>query len=249
VYAQAGEPYVPSNSAKLIPPRWKGKALGVPVRDAPFEKATYSPEPYTGGVIKYLGSEQASKWTYSKPAFASKDFSKWDEFSGYSRMVMYREQVAKELKVAEGALQAAAQRALAATGSSGEGSQHLPAFSPMKGGRGEGGGEGGEGGHGGSGHRSPGSGSPPKPRASPTQFDRNRDIRDPKDVYRMTGIYKISHPGMDFKPNETSNMAYAEGLPTPEEMRLVSSPNKRVAVTKQFIRTNGAWAAVTGKMP
>ena len=75
------------------------------------------------------------------------------------------------------------------TGSSGEGSQHLPAFSPMKGGRGEGGGEGGEGGHGGSGHRSPGSGSPPKPRASPTQFDRNRDIRDPKDVYRMTGIF------------------------------------------------------------
>ena len=241
---------MPAGSSKLVPERWKGKALGVPVRDAPFSKATYSPEPYTGGVIKYLGSEQASKWTYSKPAFASKDFSKWDEFSGYSRMVMYREQVAKELKVAEGALQAAAQRALAATGGSGEGSQRLPAYSPMKGSRG-GGGAGGEEGSASASHGASGGagGSPPKPRASPTQFDRNRDIRDPKDVYRMTGIYKISHPGMDFKPGETSNMAYAEGLPTPEEMRLVSSPNKRVAVTKQFVRTNGAWAAVTGKMP
>ena len=240
VYAQAGEPYVPAGSAKLIPPRWKGKALAVPVRDAPFEKATYTPEPYTGGVIKYLGSEQAAKWTYSKPAFASKDFSKTDEFSGYSRMVMYREQVAKELKVAEAGLAAAQERALAATGGSGEGSQRLPAFSPMKGGRSE---HGASGEHGGSG------GSPPKPRASPTQFDRNRDIRDPKDVYRMTGIYKISHPGMSFVQGETSNMAYAEGLPTPEEMRLVVSPNKRISVTKQFVRQNGAWAAVTGKMP
>ena len=65
----------------------------------------------------------------------------------------------------------------------------------------------------------------------------------------MTGIYKISHPGMSFVPGETSNMAYAEGLPTPEEMRLVVSPNKRISVTKQFVRQNGAWAAVTGKMP
>jgi hypothetical protein len=252
VYAQAGEPYVAAGSSKLVPERWKGKKLSVPVRDADFSKATYVPEPYTGGVIKYLGSEQAAKWTYSKPAFASKDFSKTDEFSGYSRMVMYREQVAKELKVAEGALQAAAQRALQSTSGSGEGSQRLPAFSPMKarGGGGGGGEEGGEGsGRGGASGSGGLGGSPPKPRASPTQFDRNRDIRDPKDVYRMTGIYKISHPGMDFKAGETSSMDYAEGLPTPEEMRLVSSPNKRVAVTKQFVRANGAWAAVTGKMP
>jgi hypothetical protein len=166
----------------------------------------------------------------------SKDFSKTDEFSGQARMVVYREQVAKELKVAESALKKAAEIALAATqhSDSGSGSGMLPPFSPMKG----------------SGHEASDSGrSPRRHRASPTQFDRLRDHRTVKEVYNMNEIYKTNHSGMDFGPSPPSSHDYAEALPTPEEMRKVVSPNKRVAVTKQFVRQNGAWAAVTGKMP
>jgi len=246
VYNWAGEPYVPAGSSKNIPERWKGKALGVPVAPATFDKLTYTAEPYTGGVIRYAGSPDALKWTYAKPAFASKDFSKTDEFSGYSRMVMFREQVAKELKVAEAGLKKAAEEALAGTGSA-----RMPQYSPMKGGASaRAGGEGGElGASGGSGGGSPGGSGRVRPRASPTQFDRLRDHRTTKEVYNMEQIYKISHSGLDFGAKGPSSHDYAEGLPTPEEMRKVVSPNKRVAVTKQFVRANGAWAAVTGKMP
>ena len=236
VYNWAGEPYVPAGSSKLVPERFKGKRLGVPVAPATFGKVEYKPEPYTGGVIKYAGSPEALKWTYTKPVFMSKDFSKTDEFSGQARMVVYREQVAKELKVAESALKKAAEIALAATqhSDSGSGSGMLPPFSPMKG----------------SGHEASDSGrSPQRHRASPTQFDRLRDHRTVKEVYNMNEIYKTNHSGMDFGPSPPSSHDYAEALPTPEEMRKVVSPNKRVAVTKQFVRQNGAWAAVTGKMP
>ena len=235
VYNWAGEPYVPAGSSKLVPERFKGKRLGVPVAPATFGKVEYKPEPYTGGVIKYAGSPEALKWTYTKPVFMSKDFSKTDEFSGQARMVVYREQVAKELKVAESALKKAAEIALAATQHSDGGSSgRLPPFSPMKG----------------SGHEASDSGrSPQRHRASPTQFDRLRDHRTVKEVYNMTEIYKTNHSGMDFGPSPPSSHDYAEALPTPEEMRKVVSPNKRVAVTKQFVRQNGAWAAVTGKMP
>ncbi len=126
-------------------------------------------------------------------------------------MVIYREQVAKELKVAEKALQRAAAMTLSAsgeldaTGSSGEG------------------------------------GSPTTPTrtarlartrdfASPTQFDRLRDHRTTKEIYGVEGYYKASH-SPDFGASQTAYQSYSEDLPTAEEMR---RPGSRFASAFSF---------------
>ncbi len=141
-------------------------------------------------------------------------------------MVVYREQVSKELKVAEKALQRAAEMTLSSSTGSSNNSDGEPT-TPTRSTRRLGG---------------------TRDFASPTQFDRLRDLRSTKEIYNIDRFYKAAHTA-DFGATATSNMAYAEDLPTPEEMREMSSPNKRVAVTKQFYRGNGVWSAITGAMP
>jgi len=143
-------------------------------------------------------------------------------------MVIYRDQVAKELKVAEKALQRAAQMTLANSGdfssstSSSEGSVTTPTRTTRV--------------------------ARERNFASPTQFDRLRDHRSTKEIYNVDRMYKPDH-ALDFGATETAYMSYSEDLPTPDEMRKMTSPNKRVAVTKQFYRTNGVWSSITGAMP
>jgi len=233
VYSWAGEPYKTANAD--IPDKWKGKRIAVPARDAPFSKLDYKGEPYgAGGYIRYSvagGGASLPQKVYPAPAFGSKDFTKTDEFSGYSRMVTYREQVSKELKVAEKALQRAAAMTLSASGeldasgSSGEGGADSPT-TPTRTSR----------------------MARTREFASPTQFDRLRDHRSTKEIYHTEGYYKASH-SPDFGASQTAYMSYSEDLPTADEMRNMTSPYKRVAVTKQFYRGNGTWAAITGAMP
>lgn len=204
----------------------EGNRVAVPARDAPFSSLEYKSEPFgEGGYIRYA---KAGQKVYNNPAFGSKDFTKTDEFSGYSRMVIYRDQVAKELKVAENALQRAAQMTLSNSGNSTDfsNSDGSNASTPTRTTR----------------------VARERNFTSPTQFDRLRDHRSTKEIYNVNRLYKSDH-ALDFGASQTAYMSYSEDLPSPDEMRKMTSPNKRVAVTKQFYRTNGVWSSITGAMP
>jgi hypothetical protein len=231
-YSWEGEPYKGPDAP--LPDRYKGKRLGVPSIAPTFSKLEYVPSEYgSGGYIRYANAGQK---VYPAPAFGSKDFTKHDEFSGYSRMVIYRDQVAKELKVSEKALQNAASQVLGGSGEFSAGAEEGAArmgedggapMTPPKGGA-----------------RSS-TFSRTRDFASPTQFDRLRDHRTSKEIYNIARLYKADH-AMDFGSTETAYMGYSESLPTADEMRGQTSPNKRVAVTKQFFRSNCVWTSITG---
>lgn len=135
-------------------------------------------------------------------------------------MIVYRQQVAKELKVTAKILQRAAEETLGASGASGGAAS---GGSPSRTGL----------------NRS-------RDFAGATQFDRLQDQRTPKEIYGTERMYKADH-AVDFGASVVASHDYAEGLPDADELRTkYGSPHKRVAVTKQFYRGNGVWSSITG---